>query len=167
MTTLLIAEHDNATIKDATNKALTAAVALGAEVDVLVAGENAKGAADAAAGLAGVLWAVSARRAAGLWHWCDSGVASWYDFAVAIAEEAVRLELLPLAPPITPIGATDYPTAARRPAYSVLDKRATERLLGITAPHWRTALRATLAALSAPGAPAASAAGAPTGGIPV
>src|SRR6516164_3517409 len=54
MTTLLIAEHDNATIKDATSKALTAALALGAEVDVLVAGENAKGAADAAAGLAGV-----------------------------------------------------------------------------------------------------------------
>ena len=54
MTTLLIAEHDNASIKDATNKALTAAAALGAEVHVLVAGENAKGAADAAAKLAGV-----------------------------------------------------------------------------------------------------------------
>jgi len=49
MTTLLIAEHDNASIKDATNKALTAASALGAEVHVLVAGENAKAAADAAA----------------------------------------------------------------------------------------------------------------------
>src|SRR5258707_12252188 len=54
MTTLLLAEHDNASIKDATNKALTAASALGAEVHVLVAGENAKGAADAAAKLAGV-----------------------------------------------------------------------------------------------------------------
>ena len=54
MTTLLIAEHDNATIKDSTSKALTAAVALGAEVDVLVAGESAKAAADAAARLAGV-----------------------------------------------------------------------------------------------------------------
>ncbi|TKW77284.1 MAG: electron transfer flavoprotein subunit alpha/FixB family protein, partial [Bradyrhizobium icense] len=54
MTTLLIAEHDNASIKDATNKALTAAAALGADVHVLVAGENAKGAADAAAKLAGV-----------------------------------------------------------------------------------------------------------------
>jgi electron transfer flavoprotein alpha subunit len=54
MTTLLIAEHDNASIKDATNKALTAAAALGADVDVLVAGQNAKGAADAAAKLAGV-----------------------------------------------------------------------------------------------------------------
>ena len=54
MTTLLIAEHDNASIKDATNKTLTAAAALGADVHVLVAGENAKGAADAAAKLAGV-----------------------------------------------------------------------------------------------------------------
>jgi len=54
MATLLIAEHDNASLKDATNKALTAATALGAEVHVLVAGENAKGAADAAAKLAGV-----------------------------------------------------------------------------------------------------------------
>ncbi|WP_315783979.1 MULTISPECIES: electron transfer flavoprotein subunit alpha/FixB family protein [unclassified Bradyrhizobium] len=54
MATLLIAEHDNAGIKDATNKALTAAAALGADVDVLVAGQGAKGAADAAAKLAGV-----------------------------------------------------------------------------------------------------------------
>jgi dTDP-4-dehydrorhamnose reductase len=100
-----------------------------------------------AAGLAGVLWALSARRAAGLWHWCDSGVASWYDFAVAIAEEALRLKLLPAAPPIVPIGTADYPTAAARPAYSVLDKRATEKLLAVSAPHWRVALRATLAEL--------------------
>ena len=54
MTTLLIAEHDNASVKDSTNKALTAASQLGADVHVLVAGENAKGAADAAARLAGV-----------------------------------------------------------------------------------------------------------------
>ena len=46
MATLLIAEHDNASIKDSTNKALTAATALGGEVDVLVAGENAKAAAE-------------------------------------------------------------------------------------------------------------------------
>src|SRR5258705_4174154 len=64
MTTLLIAEHDNASIKDATNKALTAAAALGAEVHVLVAGENAKGAADAAAKLAGVTKVLLADNAA-------------------------------------------------------------------------------------------------------
>ncbi len=53
MATLLIAEHDNASIKDATAKALTAALELGADVDILVAGQNAKGAAEAASKLAG------------------------------------------------------------------------------------------------------------------
>src|SRR5437868_10712696 len=54
MATLLIAEHDNASIKDATAKALTAALELGADVDVLIAGQGAKGAAEAASKLAGV-----------------------------------------------------------------------------------------------------------------
>jgi len=54
MPTLLLAEHDNASLKDATSKALTAAKALGAEVHILVAGHNCKGAADAAAKLDGV-----------------------------------------------------------------------------------------------------------------
>jgi len=56
MATLLIAEHDHATLKDSTNKALTAAAALGAEVHVLVAGGGGgtKGAAEAAAKLKGV-----------------------------------------------------------------------------------------------------------------
>lgn len=54
MATLLIADHDNATLKDATAKALTAAKELGAPVHILVAGEGAKAAADAAAKLEGV-----------------------------------------------------------------------------------------------------------------
>ena len=55
MTTLLIAEHDNVVLKDATNKALTAAAQLGAEVHVLVAGgPGAKAVAEAAAKLQGV-----------------------------------------------------------------------------------------------------------------
>jgi electron transfer flavoprotein alpha subunit len=54
MTTLLIAEHDNKSLKDATNKALTAAKALGGDVHVLVAGKDCKGVADAAAKLDGV-----------------------------------------------------------------------------------------------------------------
>ncbi|MGO4172034.1 electron transfer flavoprotein subunit alpha/FixB family protein [Bosea sp. TAF32] len=54
MTTLLIAEHDNVSVKDATAKALTAAAQLGAPVHILVAGQGAKAAADAAAKLAGV-----------------------------------------------------------------------------------------------------------------
>ena len=54
MTTLLIAEHDNKSLKDATNKALTAAKALGADVHVLVAGKGARAVAEAAAKLDGV-----------------------------------------------------------------------------------------------------------------
>jgi len=120
-------------------------------------------------GLARTLWALGARRAGGLYHWCDSGVASWYDFAVAIAEEAVALGALASAPAIDPIPSADYPTAARRPRCSLLDKRATEALLGVRAPHWRAALRETLqevraapasttaAPASAPSAPASAA----------
>jgi len=54
MATLLVAEHDNKTLKDATTKALTASKGLGADVDVLIAGKDCKGAADAAAKLDGV-----------------------------------------------------------------------------------------------------------------
>jgi electron transfer flavoprotein alpha subunit len=54
MTTLLVAEHDNKSLKDATAKALTAAAAMGAPVDVLVAGKDCRPAAEAAAKLAGV-----------------------------------------------------------------------------------------------------------------
>jgi electron transfer flavoprotein alpha subunit len=54
MPTLLLAEHDNKTLKDATNKALTAAKAIGDDVHVLVAGRNCKAVADAAAKLDGV-----------------------------------------------------------------------------------------------------------------
>ena len=54
MTTLLVAEHDNKTLKDATGKALTAATALAAEVHVLVAGKGCRAVADAAAKLDGV-----------------------------------------------------------------------------------------------------------------
>lgn len=54
MTTLLLAEHDGASLGDSTSKALTAAIAMGAPVHVLVAGHNCQTAAEQAAGLAGV-----------------------------------------------------------------------------------------------------------------
>jgi electron transfer flavoprotein alpha subunit len=54
MPTLLLAEHDNKSLKDATNKALTAVKAIGGDVHVLVAGHNCRGAAEAAAKLEGV-----------------------------------------------------------------------------------------------------------------
>ena len=54
MTTLLLAEHNNASLKDATTKALTAAKAMGADVHVLIAGKDCKAAAEAASKLDGV-----------------------------------------------------------------------------------------------------------------
>jgi dTDP-4-dehydrorhamnose reductase len=99
----------------------------------------------AARSLARVLWALAARgELGGIYHWTDAGVASWYDFAVAIAEEAAALGLLPATVRVDPITAAEYPTAARRPAFSVLDSRALLAALQLTPQHWRAALRTEL-----------------------
>jgi dTDP-4-dehydrorhamnose reductase len=104
-----------------------------------------------ARGLAGALWRVAARGdVAGVHHWTDAGVASWYDVAVAVQEEAVAAGLLARAVPVVPIRTEDYPTPARRPAYSVLDKTASWAAFGVGAPHWRAQLRAALGEWSAP-----------------
>jgi dTDP-4-dehydrorhamnose reductase len=96
--------------------------------------------------VAAAIWALATRRAAGTWHWTDAGVASWYDFAVAIADTAHAMGLLPKRPTVVPIATEEYPTPARRPAYSVLDKRGTSLALGIRPEHWREVLVRTLAA---------------------
>ena len=94
--------------------------------------------------LARALWALSAKGATGMHHYTDSGAASWYDFAVAIQEEALALGLLDRAVPVLPIATSDFPTPATRPHYSVLDKSQTFALLGAPAPHWRVNLRQML-----------------------
>jgi dTDP-4-dehydrorhamnose reductase len=95
--------------------------------------------------LAAAIWAAAARpELHGIYHWSDAGVASWYDFAQAIQEEGLHLGLLTRAIPITPITTADYPTPARRPAYSVLDKTTAWRDFAITSQHWRVALRKML-----------------------
>ena len=98
-----------------------------------------------AAGLAKTLWAFADRAdLTGIYHWSDAGVCSWYDFAVAIQEEGESQGLLNRCVPVTPIAASAYPTPARRPAYSVLDKSATWSDLAIRGVHWRVQLRAML-----------------------
>ena len=98
-----------------------------------------------ARGLAEALWAFAERPAlAGTYHFSDAGVASWYDFAVAIGEEALALGLLSRLPRILPVPTAAYPTPAQRPAYSVLDKGATWRDLAIDGVHWRRQLRLML-----------------------
>ncbi|MEQ8409948.1 MAG: dTDP-4-dehydrorhamnose reductase [Erythrobacter sp.] len=97
-----------------------------------------------ATGLARTIWGLVAKGANGTFHHCDTGVASWYDFAVAIGEEALAAGLIERVPAIRPISTTDYPTPAARPAFSLLDCRATRDLLGAPAVHWREQLRAML-----------------------
>lgn len=97
-----------------------------------------------ATGLAHTLWGLSAREASGIWHHRDDGVASWYDFAVAIAEEAHATGLLTRIPAITPIATADYPTPAKRPSFSVLDVSATRAALSPAPVHWRTNLKTML-----------------------
>ncbi|WP_129777750.1 dTDP-4-dehydrorhamnose reductase [Peristeroidobacter soli] len=85
----------------------------------------------------------------GIAHFTDAGVASWYDFAVAIYEEATQLGLVTKPVDLQPIQTKDYPTPARRPSYSVLDVTATTAALGLTPVHWRTNLRQVLRELRA------------------
>ena len=100
-------------------------------------------------GLAQALWHAIGMNLHGTYHWTDAGVASWYDFAQATQEEARALGLLDQACVLRPIATEDYPTPARRPSLSLLDKRSTWQALGIIHPtHWRAQLRAMLNELS-------------------
>jgi len=112
------------------------------------------------AGLASACWRVLERGVAPgvlppVLHWSDAGAASWYDFAVAIGELGVATGLLQRAAQVLPIGTADYPTAARRPPYSLLDCSASRQVLGLQPKHWRQALLEVLQQLAEP-APRAS-----------
>jgi dTDP-4-dehydrorhamnose reductase len=80
----------------------------------------------------------------GIYHYTNSGVASWYDFAVAIFEEVQQLGFPLQVRRIVPITTAEYPTQARRPAYSVLSCAKIAAILGTHAPHWRQRLRKML-----------------------
>jgi dTDP-4-dehydrorhamnose reductase len=99
--------------------------------------------------LAEALWAAAGRTdLRGVVHWTDAGVASWYDFAVAIQEEALAAGLLSRAVTVRPLRTEEFPSRARRPAFSVLEKGASWEALGRTPPHWRVNLRRMLEALA-------------------
>ncbi|WP_276605439.1 dTDP-4-dehydrorhamnose reductase [Vibrio sp. H11] len=77
-------------------------------------------------------------------HWTDAGVASWYDFAVAIQELAVEKGLLDKSIPVRPIPASAYPTPAKRPSFSVIDKTSAEQASQTETVYWRKQLAAML-----------------------
>lgn len=72
----------------------------------------------------------------GIFHFTSRGVTTWYDFALSIFE----LAGIDPAPEVTPLRSSEYPTAAQRPAYSVLDCSRITATYGIKPPHWRKAL---------------------------
>lgn len=99
-------------------------------------------------GLASTLWTLGTKRKTGLWHHTDAGVASWYDLAVAVEEEASRLGLLPARVRVVPISTAEYPTPARRPRFSLLDCTQTRDALGSSSNHWRANLVSMLQSLA-------------------
>ncbi|MDZ7923787.1 MAG: dTDP-4-dehydrorhamnose reductase [Marinagarivorans sp.] len=103
-----------------------------------------------AKGLATWLWVVAEKpEVAGIFHWTDAGVTSWYDFAVAIQELAIEKGLLTDAVPINALPTSGYPTPAQRPSYSLLDKTTAEQAAAITPIHWRQQLAKMLDELAA------------------
>ncbi|MDB9493948.1 dTDP-4-dehydrorhamnose reductase [Spirulina major CS-329] len=102
----------------------------------------------AATTLAQVLWQSIAQDIQGIYHVTDAGVASWYDFAVAIQHHSYQLHLLDRVVPVQPISTLEFPTLAKRPSYSVLDKSRTWQQLAITPHHWQAVLYKTLQTLS-------------------
>jgi len=100
-----------------------------------------------AKGLAKACWRFACNPQSGILHYSDLGVASWYDFAVAIQQIGLGKNLLNKAIPIKPIKASAYPTPAKRPAYSVMNTDESYQLLGVSGLHWRDALTQMIAEL--------------------
>ncbi len=98
--------------------------------------------------LAEALWQAATLRSSGMFHWTGAGVASWYDFAVAIRDEARALDLLDSDVRVKPLTTAEYPTPAARPPYSVMELGSTCAALGLTPTHWREDLRAMLRELT-------------------
>jgi dTDP-4-dehydrorhamnose reductase len=98
-----------------------------------------------ATGIAQAIWGlIEVSAAGGIYHWTDLGIATWYDFATAIQDEALARGLLVRAVPVIPIATSEYPTPAQRPAFSVLNTQSTRALVSAPARHWRHNLRLML-----------------------
>lgn len=83
---------------------------------------------------------VSRNAISGVWHYSNEGVTSWYDFAEAIFD----LQKLPCR--VRPIETREYPTPAKRPPFSVLNKAKIKAAFGLEIPHWRESLKTMLQA---------------------
>jgi dTDP-4-dehydrorhamnose reductase len=122
---------------------------LGAERDELRVVNDQVGRPTSAGDLAEALLVVAAamlenREINGTYHFANAGETSWFGFAQAIIEESGARTR---SPRVVPISTSEFPTAARRPAYSVLDTTSFTHRFGVTPRPWREALRETIALL--------------------
>lgn len=119
---------------------------LGRERDVLSVVADQQGGPTSAASIAGALWSVassfrqSGTLLGGVYHFSGKPACSWFDFALAIFQQAVQVGLLPHAPEVNAISSEDYPTPAKRPSWSVLDCARLQAAYSIAQPDWRVEL---------------------------
>ena len=92
------------------------------------------------ADLAQVMIMLATNNNKGVYNFTNEGVASWFDFAVAIKRLAFQYEMINNHCNILPIPASEYPTPARRPEYSVLNKAKIRKLMDKPIAHWRDSL---------------------------
>ena len=112
--------------------------------DQIGAPTSARRIADATASALEQWLGADATERAGTYHLTSAGRASWFDFATGIFEHAVARGLIARVPRVQPIATAEYPTRARRPAYSVLDCSRFENAFGIQLPDWRVGLESVL-----------------------
>jgi len=86
----------------------------------------------------------------GTFHLTAGGATTWHGFAEAIFAEAATSGLASRSPVVRAIGTAEFPTPAKRPAYSVLDTTSFSRTFDIVLADWREGLRDTVRALSIP-----------------
>ena len=97
-------------------------------------------------------WDKQSRVAAlGTYHLCANGHCSWFEFAREIVTRAKQAGLIGRAPAVVPIATADYPTRARRPAWSVLDTTKIRAAFGLNLPRWEQGLDAVIGELAEAG----------------
>jgi len=111
-----------------------------AERDTLGVVEDQVGTPSWAAEIARAIYLSIENNLRGIYHWTDTGAASWYDFSVAIYELGKEAGLLSNSVTINPIPTEDYPTPAVRPPYSILNKDSLRKAINYTGKHWRDSL---------------------------
>lgn len=128
---------------------------VGAQRDVLGVVADQQGGPTAAASIAGALWQIVRKWQSegelpwGIYHYSGAPACNWHAFAVEIFRQAVELGMLARAPQVNAITTADYPTPARRPAWSILDCTKIQRELGIAQPDWQADLAQVLRELQA------------------